>query len=267
MPHLTAKMSTLLLVMSLTAASAADQSVWDECTHTPDSDASIAACTKILQAADETTSDRAIAFNARAGAYKTKGDNDQSIADYTKAIEANSHYADAYAGRGIVYQIKRNNDDAIADYSKAIEIDPRYANAYVGRGMIYRLKGDSDHAIADYSQAIEINPRSAIAYFNRGSAFEAKGEHDPAVADFTKAIELSPARRRGICSSRYRLSSYGRQAIARSQITVRQSRSIRGTPRHTFAAASWNGSTAIATAPYWIMARRSRLMGGTPLLI
>ena len=151
-----------MLVVSFTAAFAADQSVWDECTHTRDSDASIAACTKILQAADETSSNRAIAFYARAGAYKTKGDNDQSIADYTKAIEANAHYADAYAGRGIVYQIKGNYDDAIVDYSKAIEFDPRYANAYVGRGMIYRLKGDSDHAIADYTQTIEINPRSAL---------------------------------------------------------------------------------------------------------
>ena len=105
MPHLMAKMSTLLLVISSTAVFAADQSAWDECTHTRDSDASIAACTKILQGADETTSNRAIAYYARAGAYKTKGDNDQAIADYTKAIEANPHYADAYAGRGIVYQI------------------------------------------------------------------------------------------------------------------------------------------------------------------
>ena len=128
MPRLMAKMSTLLFVISSTAVFAADQNVWDECTHPRDSDASIAACTKILQGADETPSNRAIAFYARAGAYKTKGDNDQAIADYTKAIEANSHYADAYAGRGIVYQIRGNNDDAIADYSKAIEIDPRYSN-------------------------------------------------------------------------------------------------------------------------------------------
>ena len=143
--QLAVKTSTLLFVVSLTAASAADQSVWDECTHARDSDASIAACTKILQGADETTSNRAIAYYARAGAYKSKGDHDRAIVDYTKAIEANSHYADAYAGRGIVYQIIGKNDDAIADYSKAIEIDPRYANAYVGRGMIYRLKGESDH--------------------------------------------------------------------------------------------------------------------------
>src|SRR6476646_1060918 len=185
MPSLVAKTSTLLLLLSLTAASAADQAQWDECTQSREPDLSIAACTKILQASDETPSNRAIGYYARAGAYKTKGDNHQAIADYTKAIEANPLYADAYAARGIVYQSRGDNDRAIADYAKAIEINPRYANAYVGRGMVYRLKGDSDHAVADLTKAIEINPSYAIAYFNRGSVFETRGERELAIADYS----------------------------------------------------------------------------------
>src|SRR4029077_3532861 len=97
-----AMMATLLFVISAVAASAADQTLWDQCNRTRDADASIAACTQVLQAPDETTSNRAIAYYVRAGLYRMKGDNNQAIADYTKAIEANSHYADAYAGRGIV---------------------------------------------------------------------------------------------------------------------------------------------------------------------
>ena len=218
------------------------------------------------QALDETTTNRAIAYYIRAGAYKAKGDSDQAIADYSKAIEANSHYADAYAGRGILYQIKGDDDHAIADYAKAIEIDPRNANAYVGRGMVYRLKGDNDHAIADYTQAIEINPRYAIAYFNRGSTFQTEGKHDRAIADFTKTIELTPRDakayvRRGVV---YQANGESDRAIADY---VRQSRLIRGTPRRTFAAASCTGSAAIAMAPYWILAKPSRLMGNMPLPI
>ena len=80
--------STLLLFVSVTTASAADQNVWDQCNQTADTDASIAACMQILQAPDETTSNRAIAYYVRGGAYKAKGDNDHAIADYSKAIEA-----------------------------------------------------------------------------------------------------------------------------------------------------------------------------------
>ena len=50
MPHRAAMASTLLLGISLSAAWAADQNVWDECNQTGDTGASIAACTQILQA-------------------------------------------------------------------------------------------------------------------------------------------------------------------------------------------------------------------------
>ena len=60
-----------------------------------DKDASITACTQILQAPSETVSDRAIAYYIRGGAYQTKGDSNNAVADYTKAIEANLRYADA----------------------------------------------------------------------------------------------------------------------------------------------------------------------------
>jgi tetratricopeptide (TPR) repeat protein len=89
-PITIAATSTLLLAISAVAASGADQTVWDQCNRTRDPDASIVACTQILQAPDETTSNRAIAYYVRAGAYRIKGENDQAIADYTKAIETNS---------------------------------------------------------------------------------------------------------------------------------------------------------------------------------
>jgi tetratricopeptide (TPR) repeat protein len=105
-PIRVASTSILLLAISAVTASGADQTVWDQCNRTHDADASIVACTQIVQAPDETTTNRAIAYYVRAGVHRIKGENDQAIADYTKAIETNSHYADAYAGRGIVYQAK-----------------------------------------------------------------------------------------------------------------------------------------------------------------
>ena len=65
--------SILALVFSTIAASAADQNVWDHCNQVHDTDASITACTEIVQAPDETTSNRAIAHYIRGGAYQGQG--------------------------------------------------------------------------------------------------------------------------------------------------------------------------------------------------
>ena len=103
--------STLLLVFwAISASDAADKSVWDKCNQTRNRDASIAACTQILQAPGETASDRVIAYSIRGGAYQAEGDSDRAIADFTKAIEVNPRQAEAYVRRGIVYRASGDAD-------------------------------------------------------------------------------------------------------------------------------------------------------------
>jgi tetratricopeptide (TPR) repeat protein len=169
-----------------------NQNVWDVCSRAHDVDASIAACTQILQTADEPSSNRAIAYYARAGAFKTKGYNNDAIADYTKAIDIDPRYADAYVGRGIVYQLNGDSDHAIADYTHAIEINPRHAVAYFNRGGVLENEGDHDHAIEDFTKTIDLNPQDAEAHVHRGIIFDKKGDSDHAMADFADAIKINP---------------------------------------------------------------------------
>jgi len=72
--------------------------------------------------------------------------------------------------QGNDYSDKGNYDQAIAAYDKAIQRNPDYAEAYYGRGNAYEAKGDHDRAIADYDKAIQLNPDYAEAYYNRGNA-------------------------------------------------------------------------------------------------
>ena len=121
-----------------------------------------------------------------------KGDWDDAIADYTKAIESNPNDIDAIVGRGAAKRAKGDLDGAIADYSTAIESKPDDADAYVGRGDAKSAKGDWDVAIADFTKSIEIKPNDADAYVRRGSAKFGKGDWGGALADYNKAIALNP---------------------------------------------------------------------------
>lgn len=93
--------------------------------------------------------------------------------------------------RGIAHAIRGQHNQAIPYYNKAIEINPTFANAYFSRGVAYvQGRGQNDQAISDYNKAIDINPRFAKAILSRGVAYYSKGEYDKAWEDVHKAQSL-----------------------------------------------------------------------------
>jgi len=65
--------------------------------------------------------------------------------------------ADAYNNRGFAYIQKGELDQAIADFDKAIELDPELAEAYNDRGYAYYLKGEVAKAVSDFEKCIELS--------------------------------------------------------------------------------------------------------------
>ena len=86
-----------------------------------------------------------------------------------------------YNNRGIDYYHKGEFDNAIEDFDKAIKLNTNYAEAYGNRGIAYGMKGELDNAIEDFNRSIEINPNRAEPYSNRGLAYNDKGEFDNAI--------------------------------------------------------------------------------------
>jgi tetratricopeptide (TPR) repeat protein len=125
-------------------------------------------------------------------AWYYKGEYDNAIADYGRAIEYSPNYVLAYYNRGLAWHNKGELEKAIDDYDKAVEFNPNYAFAYNNRGYIWYFKQEFSKAISDYSKAIECNPNYTLAFNNRGLAHHFKGEYDNAINDFSKVIELTP---------------------------------------------------------------------------
>ena len=58
--------------------------------------------------------------------------------------------------RGIVYGRKGEYDQAIRDFNRAIELDREFAKAYYNRGFAYRGKGEHALAIRDFEEAVKL---------------------------------------------------------------------------------------------------------------
>jgi len=76
-----------------------------------------------------------------------------------------------YYSRGVNLDDKGNYDEAVKNYDKAISIDPAFVNAYNDRGVIFKNRKSYREALADFTKVIELNPKLAKAYINRGNCF------------------------------------------------------------------------------------------------
>jgi tetratricopeptide (TPR) repeat protein len=153
-------------------------------------DIRIVACTRNIQSGRFTGQNLAVAFTNRGFAYKSKGQWDRAIADFSEAIRLNPDFDAAFNNRGNAYYGKGQFDRAIKDYDEAIRLKPDLAEAFSNRGNVFRKKGKFDRAIKDYNKAIHLNPDNGQTFADRGLTYEKKGVPTQALLDFKRALAL-----------------------------------------------------------------------------
>jgi tetratricopeptide (TPR) repeat protein len=131
-----------------------------------------------------------LAYNNRGRAFYGKGQFDQAIEDFNKAIMLDPLSSKAYLNRGAVLVERGQLDQAAADFNKAIALNPRYHEAYNARGSLLGMSGYLDRAIEQFDRAIEIDPGYSAAYVNRGSVYAMIGQNARALEDLDRAIQL-----------------------------------------------------------------------------
>ncbi|HUV03021.1 MAG TPA: tetratricopeptide repeat protein [Desulfobacteria bacterium] len=73
---------------------------------------------------------------------------------------------EVYANRGYTYYKKGNFENALKDYNRAIELDPNNAGYYNSRGTTYRKSKRYDKEEKDYKKALELDPNYDVAMLN-----------------------------------------------------------------------------------------------------
>ena len=107
-----------------------------------------------------------------------KGELDQAMDLFDRAVQAAPHFASSYNNRAQAKRMKGKPDDALSDLNTAIDLCRSRGKvaeqAYVQRAMIKRLNGDDDGAFQDFrvaaalgnafakTEAVRLNPYAAM---------------------------------------------------------------------------------------------------------
>lgn len=157
-------------------------------------------CTALIQSGTEKPNQLMADYDNRALAYLKLGLNDKVIEDESHSL-AIGESSNAHINRGGACSHKGQFEQAIADYTRALALPADtisnvnadgHAIAYDNRGGVYGQMGRYDLALADFNQAMALAPRFVDAYTNRALVNERVGSRDKAAADYRAALRLDP---------------------------------------------------------------------------
>ncbi|HHT9127023.1 MAG TPA: tetratricopeptide repeat protein [Candidatus Brocadiia bacterium] len=144
--------------------------------------------TSVTQDSDN---DAAKHFNTGIESAK-KGNLDEAITSWKKAIEIDPKFIKAHNYLARSYYTKERFDDALSEYKTVTELDPADAMAQASIGFVYRMKEMYDDAIAACNKALQTDPRLAAAYNCIGLSYTQKKMYAEAVNAFKSALEINP---------------------------------------------------------------------------
>jgi tetratricopeptide (TPR) repeat protein len=139
-------------------------------------------------------------LNSRAQLHDSRGEWDQSIPMYQRAVELYPDFVVAHYNLGIALGKAKRFGEAKEALTQAIKLKPDFAAAYTARGDIDAGASDYDSAVDDFSKALELYPDYAQAYYKRALSWIAKGVTEEARQDLEDYLFYKPhdarARRR-----------------------------------------------------------------------
>ena len=120
-----------------------------------------------------------------------RGDNENSIIFYLKAIKFNPKYISAYVNLSNVYE-KIENYKKAEEYLKiAIKLNSNSDALFNSIGYIFFKRNKFDEAIDNLLKAVKINNKNFRAYFNLGNVYAKIDNHNNAIKFFKETININ----------------------------------------------------------------------------
>jgi serine/threonine protein kinase/Flp pilus assembly protein TadD len=117
---------------------------------------------------------------------------EQAIGRFRAALAARPKSVGMYLRLGSVLRTRGQIDDAISLYKRAIELDAAYSPAQNNLGNAFKDKGDFGNAVVAFQKAIELDPKNGFPYASMAQALAMEGHISEAEKSLDKALTLFP---------------------------------------------------------------------------
>ena len=136
--------------------------------------------------------DHAGAHNDLGVIFSHRGETEQAVDHFERAIELAPGAADAYTNLGNHYHAAGCFEESAKAYRKAVTLDPGDADTQTNLGNSLQVLGRVEEAAASFRRALVIEPGHLFALNNLGNALQALGRMEEAVASFRRALMIKP---------------------------------------------------------------------------
>lgn len=130
---------------------------------------------------------------AQARRLAEQGDTDGALSAYGELIDVAPSFAPAYSNRANLLVVKGQLEDAVKDYSRAIELAPKDGDTWVlflNRGSTRLALGENPRvALEDLNAAYSRKGPDPLVLANRAAAYEALGKWESALRDYQNALK------------------------------------------------------------------------------
>jgi len=168
------------------------EAFYRKCYEDAASEQVIISCTAVISRGLVDRNDLATAYKNRGDAYNDKGEYEQALADYARAIETNPQDAEAFNGRGTTHIAQERYRLAVDDFDQAIRINPSSPVALGNRCFAKAVLGELGQALSDCNEALRIKRKYPAAYASRAITYLKLKRYDDAIADYTVLLKSQP---------------------------------------------------------------------------
>jgi protein O-GlcNAc transferase len=135
---------------------------------------------------------RPLAHYQRGIDYHGKGQWEDAIREYRRAIDLDPADPDPRFNLGVLYQDRGNLKEAKAQYQAILALRRDYAPAWVNLASLQELEGDTQAAEASYTKATQADPLSSTAASQLGFFLLRRERLDDAATAFQEAVRRDP---------------------------------------------------------------------------